>query len=70
VLIFERPRRSAFRYAIDGDERLLLFDPLVPSDTEALATEGETTVVLSARGRLGSIRLFFSRRAWRLPRPA
>jgi glyoxylase-like metal-dependent hydrolase (beta-lactamase superfamily II) len=36
-------------YAIDDDERLLLFDPLgVPSEIEALATERETAIVLTA----------------------
>ncbi len=36
-------------YAIDDDERLLLFDPLgVPSEIEALAGERETAIVLTA----------------------
>jgi len=36
-------------YAIDDDERLLLFDPLgVPSEIEALAAERETAIVLTA----------------------
>ena len=36
-------------YAIEDDERLLLFDPLgVPSEIEALAAERETTIVLTA----------------------
>ena len=36
-------------YAIDDDERLLLFDPLgVPSGIEALAAERETAIVLTA----------------------
>jgi glyoxylase-like metal-dependent hydrolase (beta-lactamase superfamily II) len=36
-------------YAIDDDERLLLFDPLgVPSELEALAGERETAIVLTA----------------------
>jgi len=36
-------------YAIDDDERLLLFDPLgVPSEIEALAAERETAFVLTA----------------------
>jgi glyoxylase-like metal-dependent hydrolase (beta-lactamase superfamily II) len=36
-------------YAIDDDERLLLFDPLgVPSEVEALAAERETAIVLTA----------------------
>jgi glyoxylase-like metal-dependent hydrolase (beta-lactamase superfamily II) len=35
-------------YAIDDDERLLLFDPLgVPSEIEALAAERETAIVLT-----------------------
>ena len=35
-------------YALD-EERLLLFDPLgVPSEIEALATERETAIVLTA----------------------
>ncbi len=36
-------------YAIDDNERLLLFDPLgVPSEIEALAAERETAIVLTA----------------------
>jgi glyoxylase-like metal-dependent hydrolase (beta-lactamase superfamily II) len=36
-------------YAIDDDERLLLFDPLgVPSELEALAADRETAIVLTA----------------------
>ena len=36
-------------YAIVDDERLLLFDPLgVPSEIEALASERETAIVLTA----------------------
>ena len=36
-------------YAIDDDERLLLFDPLgVPSEIEALVAERETAIVLTA----------------------
>ena len=36
-------------YAVDDDERLLLFDPLdVPSELEALAAERETAIVLTA----------------------
>jgi glyoxylase-like metal-dependent hydrolase (beta-lactamase superfamily II) len=36
-------------YAIDNDDRLLLFDPLgVPSEIEALAAERETAIVLTA----------------------
>jgi glyoxylase-like metal-dependent hydrolase (beta-lactamase superfamily II) len=36
-------------YAIDDDERLLLFDPLgVPSEIEALAADRETAIVLTA----------------------
>jgi glyoxylase-like metal-dependent hydrolase (beta-lactamase superfamily II) len=36
-------------YAIDDDERLLLFDPLgVPSEIEALAAARETAIVLTA----------------------
>jgi hypothetical protein len=37
-------------YAIDDDERLLLFDPLgVPAELEALAADRETAIVLTAR---------------------
>jgi hypothetical protein len=36
-------------YAIDDDERLLLFDPLaVPSEIEVLAAKRETAIVLTA----------------------
>jgi glyoxylase-like metal-dependent hydrolase (beta-lactamase superfamily II) len=36
-------------YAIDDDDRLMLFDPLgVPSEIEALAAERETAIVLTA----------------------
>jgi glyoxylase-like metal-dependent hydrolase (beta-lactamase superfamily II) len=36
-------------YAVDDNERLLLFDPLgVPSEIEALAAERETVIVLTA----------------------
>jgi hypothetical protein len=36
-------------YAIDDGERLLLFDPLgVPSEIEALASEREASIVLTA----------------------
>jgi glyoxylase-like metal-dependent hydrolase (beta-lactamase superfamily II) len=41
--------RNASSYAIDDDERLLLFDPLgVPSEIEALAAKRETAIVLTA----------------------
>ena len=41
--------RNVSSYAIDDDERLLLFDPLgVPSEIEALAAERETAIVLTA----------------------
>jgi glyoxylase-like metal-dependent hydrolase (beta-lactamase superfamily II) len=41
--------KNVSSYAIDDDERLLLFDPLgVPSEIEALAARRETAIVLTA----------------------
>jgi glyoxylase-like metal-dependent hydrolase (beta-lactamase superfamily II) len=41
--------RNVSSYAIDDNDRLLLFDPLgVPGEIEALAAERETAIVLSA----------------------
>jgi glyoxylase-like metal-dependent hydrolase (beta-lactamase superfamily II) len=41
--------RNVSSYAVDGSERLLLFDPIAPpSEIERLAAERETAVVLTA----------------------
>ena len=41
--------KNVSSYAIDDDERLLLFDPLgVPNEIEALATERETCLLYTS----------------------